>query len=72
MRSPVVKTCAGPRLQPHYLGGYRMTIGASLSWRIDQGISRFLIAEGSGYSLPIGRALLTGLRVAQRKGRRIR
>lgn len=72
MRCPLAKTSAGPRLKPHYLGGYRMTIGASLSWRIDQGISRFLIAEGSGHSLPIGRALLTGLRAAQRKGRSIR
>ncbi len=54
-------------------GRYRLTIGPALSWRIDDGVSRFLIAEGSGYSLPLGRRLLQELRTSVlRPGRKVR
>jgi hypothetical protein len=37
-------------------------IGEACSWRIGYGVSSFLVAEGSGFSLPIGRALYRALR----------
>lgn len=34
----------------------------ALSWRIGFGISSFLVAEGSGWSRPMGRALFADLK----------
>lgn len=36
---------------------YQWTDKEAMGWRIDEGPSRFLIAEGSGYSRSIGLAL---------------
>lgn len=58
----MVPTSAGPRLKPHY-AGLRFTVREG-GWRIDAGIGRYLVAEGSGFSLPTGRALFRDLQRA--------
>lgn len=64
---PMLQTCAGPRVKPHY-AGFRLTVGP-LGWRIDAGLSRFLIAEGPLASVPVGRRLFRRLQAqAMRRG----
>lgn len=40
---------------------YHFTIGEAGSWRIGFGASSFLIANGSGFSIPIGRKMFRQL-----------
>lgn len=56
-----IETCAGPRIVPHYAGGYRLDIRPGSGWRLTCGTSRFLVADGPPWSIPIGRALLRDL-----------
>lgn len=38
-------------------------------WRIEAGVSKFLVAEGSGWSAPVGVMLFKQLRLTQRNQR---
>ena len=60
MRFITTPTGRGDLIAPHYAGGYRFVVQNG-GWRIDCGISRFLVAEGSGWSMPVGRRLFRDL-----------
>ena len=50
-----------PSKYQHRFSSFQMRFGATGSWRIGYGHSSFLVAEGSGWSAPLGRALMLAL-----------
>lgn len=63
-----------PRFHRHQRGftPYNWSIKPGGGWRIGYGASSYLVAEGSGWSRPMGRKMLDDLNREYRRGNAIR